>query len=104
MTRKAESRRFKSRWPRRAAALALGLAVVVVFELGVRIFHRAPFPKNDDEKRDEWLIRFSREVGRDLGPYFEAWGVPTSEKVRASIAELPEWKPAGFEGKVTVDK
>jgi hypothetical protein len=61
-------------------------------------------PKNDNEKRDEWLVRFSGEVGRDLGPFFEAWGVPTSEKARASIAELPEWMPVGFEGKTAVGK
>ncbi|MFQ6098672.1 MAG: M60 family metallopeptidase, partial [Armatimonadota bacterium] len=36
-------------------------------------------PKNDDEKRDQWLVRFSRRVGRNLGPFFRAWGVPTSE-------------------------
>ena len=33
-------------------------------------------PKSDDEKRDQWLVRFSRQVGRNLGPFFEAWGVP----------------------------
>jgi hypothetical protein len=53
-------------------------------------------PKTDDEKRDQWLVRFSRTVGRNLGPFFEAWGVPTSETARASIAELPEWMPPDF--------
>ncbi len=53
-------------------------------------------PKNDDEKRDQWLVRFSREVGKDLGPFFVAWGVPTSEEARASIADLPDWMPEGF--------
>ncbi len=50
-------------------------------------------PKSDDEKRDQWMVRFSREVGRDLGPFFQAWGVPTSEAARASIADLPDWMP-----------
>lgn len=53
-------------------------------------------PKNDDEKRDQWLVRLSRTVGRNLGPFFEAWGVPTSEQARASIAELPAWMPPDF--------
>ncbi|HRW53585.1 MAG TPA: M60 family metallopeptidase [Phycisphaerae bacterium] len=51
-------------------------------------------PKNDAEKRDQWMTRYSRTVGRNLGPFFEAWGVPTSEAARASIADLPAWAPA----------
>lgn len=51
-------------------------------------------PRNDSEKRDQWMMRFSRSVGRDLGPFFEAWGVPTSEAARKSIADFPAWMPA----------
>lgn len=53
-------------------------------------------PKNDDEKRDQWMVRFSKAVGKNLGPFFEAWGVPTSEKARKEIATLPEWMPADW--------
>ena len=53
-------------------------------------------PKSDNEKRDQWLVRFSRQVGRNLGPFFEAWGVPTSRAARASIADLPVWLPPDF--------
>ncbi|MDE0002429.1 MAG: M60 family metallopeptidase [Rhodospirillaceae bacterium] len=53
-------------------------------------------PKSDDEKRDQWLVRFSRQVGRNLGPFFEAWGVPTSRAARDSIADLPAWLPPDF--------
>ena len=53
-------------------------------------------PKSDDEKRDQWLLRFSRQVGRNLGPFFEAWGVPTSQAARDSIADLSVWLPADF--------
>jgi len=53
-------------------------------------------PKSDDERRDQWLVRFSRTVGRNLGPYFETWGVPTSTTARDSIADLPLWMPEGF--------
>lgn len=48
-------------------------------------------PRTDEEKRDQWLVRFSRTVGRDLGPFFETWGVPTSPEARRSIANLPQW-------------
>jgi len=53
-------------------------------------------PQSDDDKRDQWMVRFSRAVGRNLGPFFQAWGVPTTEKARASIADLPGWMPQSF--------
>jgi hypothetical protein len=42
-------------------------------------------PKSDDEKRDQWQVRLSQTVGKNLGPFFQAWGVPTSERATASI-------------------
>lgn len=51
-------------------------------------------PRTDDEKRDQWLVRLSRAVGRNLGPFFQAWGVPTSERARSSLADLPTWMPS----------
>ncbi len=53
-------------------------------------------PKDDDEKRDQWMVRFSRTVERNLAPFFEAWGVPTSEAARNSIADLAVWMPENF--------
>jgi len=53
-------------------------------------------PTTDDEKRDQWLVRFSRVVGMNLGPFFQAWGVPTSDAARASVADLPVWLPRDF--------
>ena len=53
-------------------------------------------PKNDDEKRDQWMMRFSQEVGRNLGPFFEMWGVPTSKFAKAAVAKFPVWMPEGF--------
>jgi hypothetical protein len=52
-------------------------------------------PMNDASKRDEWMVRFSNAVGRNLGPFFEWWGVPTSAKARKSIEHLPAWMPEG---------
>lgn len=53
-------------------------------------------PKTDDEKRDQWMVRFSRVVGKNLGPFFQAWGVPTSQAARDSIKDLPTWMPEGM--------
>ena len=53
-------------------------------------------PKSDDDRRDQWLVRFSRTVGHNLGPFFELWGVPTSQEARESVADLPVWLPPDF--------
>lgn len=50
-------------------------------------------PSNDDAKRDQWMTRFSRAVGKNLGPFFVAWGVPTSDAARMALADLPTWMP-----------
>ncbi len=62
-----------------------------------RALPEAERPKTDDEKRDQWLVRTSRTAGVNLGPFFVAWGVPTSEEARASVSELPAWMPEGWE-------
>ncbi|MCY3810323.1 MAG: M60 family metallopeptidase [Gammaproteobacteria bacterium] len=55
-------------------------------------------PADDDGKRDQWLTRFSRTVGRNLAPFFEAWGVSTSREAKEEVAGLPAWLPpaSGF--------
>ncbi|UCD75083.1 MAG: M60 family metallopeptidase [Phycisphaerales bacterium] len=55
-------------------------------------------PKSDDEKRDQWLVQLSRAVNRDLGPFFEAWGVPTSTEARQSLGDLEAWMPPAEAG------
>jgi len=50
-------------------------------------------PKTDDEKRDQWLVRFSRAAGRDLSAFFRAWGVPVSQRACESLRDLPSWLP-----------
>ncbi len=53
----------------------------------------ANLPKSDAEKRDQWLVRFSRAAGRNLGPFFQRWGVPVSADALAAVASLPAWMP-----------
>ncbi|MFN8424445.1 MAG: M60 family metallopeptidase [Anaerolineae bacterium] len=50
-------------------------------------------PKNDDEKRDQWMTRFSRQVNRNLCPFFQLWGVPVSQAACDGVAALPPWDP-----------
>lgn len=49
-------------------------------------------PTSDDSKRDHWVVRFSRNVGRDLTPFFAAWGFPFSQEARAAVTGLPQWR------------
>ena len=88
---------------KRDPAIALWMYVLVQDEFGWEAFQKTfaeyaalpagERPKNDAEKRDQWLVRLSRNVERNLGPYFEAWGVPTSEDARKSVSELEPWMP-----------
>jgi hypothetical protein len=51
-------------------------------------------PRGEEQERDQWMVRFSQACGRNLGPFFDAWGVPVSAKAREQIAALPAWMPA----------
>ena len=53
-------------------------------------------PTTDADERDQWMVRFSKAVGKNLGPFFKAWGVPTSTTAQQSINHLPTWMPKGF--------
>lgn len=53
-------------------------------------------PRNDDEKRDQWMIRLSHAVRRNLAPFFARWGVPISSQATEAVKHLPEWMPAEF--------
>jgi hypothetical protein len=81
--------------------LALEMYIQLIEEFGwepytavfeeYRKLPRGERPRNDGEKRDQWMVRFSRQVGRNLGPFFQKWGVPTTEGARRSIESLPVW-------------
>lgn len=87
--------------------LALNMTVQLRNEFGWEPFIRAiseyrnasveELPHNDLEKRDQWLIRLSRNTGKNLGPFFEKWGVPTSQEARDAVKDLPVWISQEFE-------
>lgn len=88
--------------------LALSMTVQMLEAFGWEPFIRtideyrkapqAELPKNDDQKRDQWMTRLSRNAGWNLGPFFEKWGVPTSREARDSIKDLPVWTPEELNG------
>jgi len=55
-----------------------------------------PKPKTDEEKRDQWMVRYSKLVGKNLGPYFDACGIPVSSSAKAEVSSLPAWMPPGM--------
>lgn len=53
-------------------------------------------PKTDQDRRDQWMTRFSKTVGKNLGPFFRTWGVPVTDAASKSVAHLPVWIPEGM--------
>lgn len=54
---------------------------------------RAEQPKNEAEKQDQFLVRMSRILKRDLGNYFQMWGVKNSADARAKCTQYTSWLP-----------
>lgn len=55
-----------------------------------------PKPTNDDEKRDQFLMRYSKITNKNLGPFFDAWGIPVSSSAKAEASKLETWVPKGM--------
>ena len=49
-------------------------------------------PRTEIEKHNQWMVRFSRAAGTNLAPFFQKWGMPTTEEARKSIANLRPWE------------
>lgn len=54
-----------------------------------------PAPKSDDEKRDQFLVRYSKITNKNLGPFFDFWGIPVSSGAKAEVSKLETWMPEG---------
>lgn len=62
-------------------------------------YRSGPQPRNEQERRDQWMVRMSKATGKNLGPFFDAWGVPVTDKAKDSIKELASWMPADWPSK-----
>lgn len=49
------------------------------------------WPKTQQEKNDQWVIRLSRACGRNLAPFWRAWNLPLSGSVDSVLSDLPLW-------------
>lgn len=61
-----------------------------------RTLKKSERPKNDAEKRDQWMLRLSKVVNKNFGPFFDAWGVPVSDEAKKKISGLGVWMPEGM--------
>ena len=49
------------------------------------------WPKSQQEKNDQWVIRLSRACGKNLAPFWRAWNLPLSGSVEEVLKDLPVW-------------
>lgn len=50
------------------------------------------WPKTQQEKNDQWVIRLSKACGKNLAPFWRAWNVPLSGSVEEALKDLPVWE------------
>jgi len=55
--------------------------------------HRAAGKNQAAGGWDHVLVRFSQLVGRDLGPFFDAWRITVSPAAKEQVKDLPGWLP-----------
>ncbi|MCA9054525.1 MAG: M60 family metallopeptidase [Planctomycetaceae bacterium] len=53
-------------------------------------------PKSTQERKDQWLVRFSETVGHDLGPFYASWKIGMSPEAMQKVRHLPAWMPEKF--------
>ena len=57
-------------------------------------YNRLPkdqWPRNQQQKNDQWVIRLSRACGKNLEPFWSAWNLPLSDSVAEELKDLPPW-------------
>jgi hypothetical protein len=53
-------------------------------------------PRTEQEKQDQFLIRMSKILKRDLSHYFAMWGVKNSDEATKQAGAFPTWLPKGM--------
>lgn len=63
---------------------------------GYKDLPRSERPASDNEKYEQFMIRFSRATGKNLGPFCKAWGWPITSNALEEVSSLPAWMPADW--------
>lgn len=54
----------------------------------------AALPANNADEKNQWLVRFSQQVGYDLSPFMvDTWGLTVNQAALDEISALPDWMP-----------
>ncbi|MDF1660971.1 MAG: M60 family metallopeptidase [Planctomycetota bacterium] len=53
-------------------------------------------PQSDLARRDLWLKLLSNTSGKNLGPFFQAWGIPVSKHTLKEVKKHPQWTPSSW--------
>jgi hypothetical protein len=53
-------------------------------------------PRSDPQKWDQWMVRYSKAAGKNLGPFFQKWKTPVTQTALDSIKDLPAWMHADW--------
>jgi hypothetical protein len=60
----------------------------------IRSYHTNPkFPADEPGRGGEFMVRWSKTVGRDLYPFFRGWGIEMPPAAEATVKDLPVWFP-----------
>jgi hypothetical protein len=49
-------------------------------------------PSTEQAVINQWVMRLSKTVNFNLGPFYVTWGLPVNQATLDSIADLPEWE------------
>ena len=58
------------------------------------ITNKVNLPQNNQDKIDQWVIRYSEIVSQNIRPQFEMFGLPVSKNVDDKLAGLELWCPS----------
>jgi len=53
---------------------------------------REDWPQSQQEKNDQFVIRLSKAVGKNLAPFWQTWALPLSDDVARELKDLPVWE------------
>jgi len=62
-----------------------------------RNLRRDELPRSNVEEWDQWMVRYSKTVGRNLGPFFVRWRIPVTGAALNSITNFPAWMHSDFD-------
>lgn len=54
-------------------------------------YNRSALPYTNEDKIDQWVIRYSKILSRNIKPHFEMFGLPVSSSVDKYVSQYPDF-------------